>query len=85
MFEKSAKEFYFKFMLYFLSTVLAGVVTKCATAPVLNTVSIMSFLLSCIAVLVIPNVVFLLFFARSEECRIWKKRLSEMVAKIRGK
>ena len=81
MFEKSSREYYGLLIKYFLSTAVAGVVTFFLTHALLESVTLASFALSVMLVAIIPNVVFLGMYIKTEVFRDVIYRLEMIVKK----
>ena len=76
LFGRQVGEYYVQLMLYGLSVAAAGAVTYVLCTMILREITIISFVLAMGAVSVIPNVVFALLFARSDEMRGMIRRVS---------
>ena len=81
-FGHSAWEYFRKLLLYFSTAVLAGAATYFAVRPLLRSLTWGRFVLGACAVAVLPNLIFLLLFSRSQE---FKDVLTRVKGLISGK
>jgi len=77
----SSSLYYFRdFIIYFLVTIFAGVTTYYVTKNVFNNgVTIPNFILSCVIVTCIPNVIFFVVFVRTRYMKMLLKRIKRVV------
>ena len=78
LFEDKVMTYYKRFSQYFIEVVLADLVTKLMTNIVLCEVTVISFVISLIIVLIVPNVVFFACNSKSQEFIMWKNRIKSM-------
>ncbi|MBQ3589987.1 MAG: oligosaccharide flippase family protein [Clostridia bacterium] len=74
LFETSSKDYYKRNLIYFVVTVIVGSITCFASSYILKSVTIWTFVLTLIVVLVIPNVIFCVLFFKTEEFKNVKNR-----------
>lgn len=79
LFNTSCLEYYKKLATYFLAVCVGGAITYFATLFLLENVTLVFFIIAAIMVLIIPNVLFLLFFCKTIEFRNCVQRLKEFV------
>ena len=65
--DKSPWDYFSRFIQYFVATVAAGALTYLACFKILAEVNVLTFIIACAIVAVLPNVIFLLIFFRSAE------------------
>lgn len=65
--DKSPWDYFSRFIQYFVATVAAGALTYLACFKILDEVNVLTFILACAIVAVLPNLIFLLVFFRSAE------------------
>lgn len=78
LFEKSSREYYLILIFYFCVTMIAGVCTYFATKTILQDLSIVRFVLATGIVAVLPNVVFILFYGKTKECKAFFNRIKSL-------
>lgn len=76
LFEENVKEYYITFSQYIGATFIGAILVRIFTNRILDTVTITSFLLSGLSVVLVPNLLFLVLFMRSKEFYLWRERLS---------
>lgn len=81
LFGEKSVEYYKKLVKFFCEVILAALITKWIVDRIISTVTITNFILGFFAVAIIPNLIFLLMNYRSEEFRLWKKRLMAMLGR----
>lgn len=79
LFQRSCAEYYKKLVIYFASTGLVGAVTFFVTSLVLAKVTVLSFTIATCIVAILPNLMFLLLFFKSEEFKNVFMRLKNFV------
>lgn len=77
LFNVSSIEYYKLFAIYSTITFMAGIVTYFATYKVLENITIMNFLLSCVLVLLVPNIFFICCFYKN-------KKFQETLVTLKG-
>jgi len=78
----SCKEYFSTFTRYVAITLIAGVATYIPVTAVLHSqVNILTFIVSCLFVAVIPNVIFFLIFRKSDYLKILICRIRKLVKK----
>lgn len=80
LFEQSSREYYKKFLHYFIAVAITGLVTKMFTSELLATPTIGRFIIATILTVLIINLFFLIIFLRSEELKEWKLRVKSIVS-----
>ncbi len=85
LFEESSAEYYRSFVMYLSWTVLAALITWFLVKQVLNSITIITFILAVLIVAVVPNIIFLLLSYRSAEFADWRKRIGSILRKYRKK
>lgn len=81
LFEESSIEYYKCLFKYILMVVLAAASTKIVVNYILKEITLCNFIISVVVVAFVPNLVLLLLNFKSEEMKMWKKRLID----IRGR
>ncbi len=79
LFDTSSKEYYGKLALHFAVVLIGGALTYFLTYRLLNDVTYLRFLLSCLIVAIIPNGVFLIAFGRTNECKRLYQRVKSII------
>jgi hypothetical protein len=79
LFERSCLEYYIRLAVYFAAVVCAGGITYLCTQPILKQLTFGHFLLSCGAVALLPNLLFLIVFHRTKEFRDLLHRVKGIV------
>ncbi|MFI3227147.1 MAG: polysaccharide biosynthesis protein [Clostridia bacterium] len=67
LFETSCKEYYKSFAKNSCIVIFAGAITYFATLNIISVVTITNFLIACVIVAIIPNIIFLVFSFKTEE------------------
>lgn len=67
LFEESCVKYFRKFTLYFVVAIISGVATYFVSKIILKNITILTFMLSVIVVAILPNLLFLIFYFRTEE------------------
>ena len=80
-FGKPCTDYYFRFITYYISVLLAGAIAYFSTKELLTNVSILSILLAAIIVFVISNVFFFISFRNTAEFKDTIKRLKKVMLK----
>lgn len=83
LFERSSREYYKKFLHYFIAVAITGLVTKILTSKLLAEPTIGRFIIATILIVLIINLFFLIMFLRSEELKAWKLRVKSIVSRGR--
>lgn len=78
-FGKSCREYYFMLIKYIISVAFAGFVTYMANLRILETVSILRFLLAIVVVAIIPNVIFLVLYHKTEVFKDVLMRVKDLI------
>ncbi len=79
MTERSPWDYFSRFLKYLGATVFAGAITCFVCDRIFTTVNVMNFIVACVFVAVIPNVIFLALFFRNEEFKGVCKRAIEIL------
>lgn len=80
LFEQSSREYYKKFLHYFISVAIAGLVAKILTFKLLASPTMGRFIIATALVVLIINSFFLIIFLHSEELQAWKLRIKSIVS-----
>ena len=79
LYGESCVHYYKKLVFYFLQVMIAAAITSVMTSKILVTISISSFIMASVVVVVVPNCLFLLFNFRTKEFLAFKTRLLNIV------
>ena len=79
MFDHSCGEYYLQLFKYFGSAICAGTVCYFATFKLLENVTLWTFILSAIIVLILPNLIFAALYYRSNEFKDLRIRLNTII------
>lgn len=86
MMEKSPKEYFMRFSIYLVVATIAGILTWSLCHLVFKQITIITFMIACAIVLVIPNIFFVLCFYKSLEFKGLIDRLMQILKrKKKGK
>lgn len=80
LFEQSSREYYKKFLHYFISVAITGLVAKILTFKLLASPTMGGFIIATALVVLIINSFFLIIFLHSEELQAWKLRIKSIVS-----
>lgn len=81
LFNAKPKEYYLKLICYFFIVGLTGFITYIATRVLINSLNYLTFIVMCLIVAVIPNLMFLLFTFNSTEQKNLIKRVKKLLKK----
>lgn len=84
LFDESSAEYYKKLLQYIVYVVIAAFATKFITTPILNNVTIITFILSVCVVCIVPNIIFFLLCMRLPEFKEGKKRVVALIKRKVG-
>lgn len=79
LFGQSSGEYYKKFLYYFITVVITGLVAKMLTSALLVSPTIGRFIIAAVLVVVITNLCFVIVFCHSEEMKAWRLRVKNIV------
>lgn len=85
LFEQSSREFYKKFLIYFVTVVFTGGVAKVVTFKLLDSPTVGCFIIATVMVVFITNMSFLIIFFRSNEMKAWRVRIRNILNNKRKK
>lgn len=80
LFEQPSREYYKKFLRYFISVAITGLVAKILTFKLLASPTMGGFIIATVLVVLIINSFFLIIFLHSEELQAWKLRIKSIVS-----
>lgn len=84
LFDESSAEYYKKLLQYIVYVVIAAFAIKFITTPILNNVTIITFILSVCVVCIVPNIIFFLLCMRLPEFKEGKKRVVALIKRKVG-
>lgn len=79
LFEKSCREYYLILAYYFCVTMAAGVCTYFATKMLLQDLSIVRFILATAITAILPNIIFVIFYGKTKECKAFFRRINNLI------
>ena len=85
IFNLSLKEYYKKYSLYALVTIIIGYITTVACSVVQVNNLFLSLIIKGIICVIIPNCAYLILFSKTEEMKYLYSLIKPIIGKIKGK
>lgn len=84
LFKRSCKEYFMRFIGYSLSVLMAGVITYVVAKFILAEITVIRFIITAIAVVIIPNALFLILFFNTREFKNMTLKAKSVLSSMQG-